>query len=74
MIITVVIPCYNVSRHIAEVIKNLPAEVTWVVAVNDSSKDNTGAILNEIQKENKKLIVIHHEKKPGCWRIDADRF
>ena len=65
MIITVVIPCYNVSRHIAEVIKNLPAEVTWVVAVNDSSKYNTGAILNEIQKENKKLIVIHHEKNQG---------
>jgi len=65
MIITVVIPCYNVSRHIAEVIKNLPADVTWIIAVNDSSKDNTGNILNEIQKENKKLIVINHEKNQG---------
>ena len=65
MIITVVIPCYNVSRHIAEVIKNLPVDVTWIIAVNDSSKDNTGNILNEIQKENKKLIVINHEKNQG---------
>jgi dolichol-phosphate mannosyltransferase len=65
MIITVVIPCYNVSRHIAEVIKNLPADVTWVIAVNDLSKDNTGNALGEIQKENKKLIVINHEKNQG---------
>ena len=65
MIITVVIPCYNVSKHIAQVIKNLPAEVTWIIAVNDRSKDNTGDTLNEIQKENKKLIVINHEKNQG---------
>src|SRR6187402_252111 len=65
MTITVVIPCYNVSKHITEVIKNLPAEVTWIVAVNDCSKDNTGDILIEIQKENKKLIVINHEKNQG---------
>ena len=65
MIFTVVIPCYNVSKHIATVIKNLPAEVTWVIAVNDCSKDNTGDILTGIQKENKKLIVINHEKNQG---------
>jgi len=65
MIITVVIPCYNVSRHIAEVIKNLPANVTWIIAVNDLSKDNTGNILSDIQKENKKLIAITHEKNQG---------
>jgi dolichol-phosphate mannosyltransferase len=65
MIITVVIPCYNVSRHIAEVIRNLPAEVTWIIAVNDLSKDNTWNILTDIQKENKKLITITHEKNQG---------
>ncbi|HMK19507.1 MAG TPA: glycosyltransferase family 2 protein [Chitinophagaceae bacterium] len=65
MILTVVIPCYNVSRHIAEVIKNLPADVTWIIAVNDLSKDNTGNTLSDIQKENKKLIVINHEKNQG---------
>ena len=65
MIITVVIPCYNVSRHIAEVIRNLPADVTWIIAVNDLSKDNTWNILSDIQKENKKLITITHEKNQG---------
>jgi dolichol-phosphate mannosyltransferase len=65
MIITVVIPCYNVSKHIAQVIKNLPTDVTWIIAVNDLSKDNTGNTLSDIQKENKKLIVINHEKNQG---------
>jgi glycosyltransferase involved in cell wall biosynthesis len=65
MIITVVIPCYNVSRHIEEVIRQLPAEISWIITVNDCSKDNTAEVLNKLQQENKKLVVIHHEKNQG---------
>ncbi len=65
MIITVVIPCYNVSRHIEDVIKQLPAEVNWIIAVNDRSKDDTENILLRIQQENKKIIFINHEINQG---------
>lgn len=65
MITTVVIPCYNVSRHIEDVIKKLPQEVSWIIAVNDQSKDNSQRILARLQEENKKLIVINHEVNQG---------
>ncbi len=65
MIITVVIPCYNVSKHIEDVIKQLPAEVSWVIAVNDCSKDDTENKLIRLTEENKKLIFINHEVNQG---------
>ncbi len=65
MIITVVIPCYNVSRHIEDVIKKLPPEVRWIIAVNDQSKDDTEKILARLQEENKKVIFINHEMNQG---------
>jgi glycosyltransferase involved in cell wall biosynthesis len=65
MIITVVIPCYNVSRHIEDVIKQLPYEVSWIIAVNDCSKDDTEKILLRLSEENKKIIFINHELNQG---------
>ncbi|HEX6170494.1 MAG TPA: glycosyltransferase family 2 protein [Chitinophagaceae bacterium] len=65
MIITVVIPCYNVSRHIESVIKNLPQEVDWIIAVNDVSKDDTGNVLERLKENYKKLIVIEHATNQG---------
>lgn len=65
MIITVVIPCYNVSKHITDVIKKLPNEIDWIIAVNDRSKDDTEKVLSCLQESNKKLIVINHEENKG---------
>ena len=65
MIITVVIPCYNVSRHIEDVIKKLPVEVNWIITVNDRSTDDTGEILAGLSHENKKVILINHELNQG---------
>ena len=65
MIISVVIPCYNVSRHIEDVIKQLPSEVNWIIAVNDCSKDDTEKILLRLSEENKKIIFINHEINQG---------
>jgi dolichol-phosphate mannosyltransferase len=65
MIITVVIPCYNVARHIEDVIKKLPDGVSWIITVNDRSTDDTEKILSRLQQENKKIILIHHEYNQG---------
>ena len=50
MIIAVVIPCYNVSKHIEDVIKQLPAEISWIIAVNDCSKDDTEKVLLGLER------------------------
>jgi len=65
MTITVVIPCYNVSRHIERVIKNLPPIVSHIIAVNDCSKDETECVIQKLQAQNAKLIYIKHEINEG---------
>jgi dolichol-phosphate mannosyltransferase len=65
MIISAVIPCYNVSKHIEDVIRNLPASITWIITVNDCSSDETEHILTNLQKENRKIIYIRHETNQG---------
>ncbi|HEU5164732.1 MAG TPA: glycosyltransferase family 2 protein [Chitinophagaceae bacterium] len=65
MIITVVIPCYNVARHIKDVIGNIPDSISYIIAVNDCSKDDTESILLKMANENKKIIYIRHEVNQG---------
>jgi dolichol-phosphate mannosyltransferase len=65
MIITVIIPCYNVEAHIANVIKNIPLDVNWIIVVNDRSTDNTEAILKGIAETDRRVQYINHEKNMG---------
>src|SRR6266404_1787621 len=65
MIISVVIPCYNVEKHIEEVIVNLPETISHIIAVNDRSSDNTENILQQLEKKNKKIIYINHDLNQG---------
>ena len=65
MIVSVVIPCYNVAKHIEQVIKNMPADISYIIAVNDCSADDTENIILRLQQENKKVIYLRHEKNQG---------
>lgn len=65
MIISVIIPCYNVARHIEEVIGNLPAQITHIIAVNDCSRDETESIVLRLQQKNEKIIYLKHEFNQG---------
>ena len=65
MIITVIIPCYNVSRHIEQVIRNLPSHVSYVITVNDCSNDDTECIIQKLQQEDQKIIYLKHDVNEG---------
>jgi len=65
MIISVIIPCHNVARHIEEVVRNLPPQIDYIIAVNDCSKDDTESILIRLSKENEKIIYLKHELNQG---------
>ena len=65
MIISVIIPCHNVARHIEEVVRNLPPQIDYIIAVNDCSKDDTESILIRLCKENEKIIYLKHEINQG---------
>lgn len=65
MTISIVIPCYNVAAHVEQVIRHLPAQVKWIIAVNDCSTDDTEAILLHLKAENEKIVYIRHEVNQG---------
>ena len=65
MVISVVIPCYNVERHIEDVLRAVPEYVSYIIAVNDCSTDNTGCTLKRLQEAHPRLVCINHETNQG---------
>jgi len=63
--ISVIIPCYNVSKHIEAVINGLPQEISHVIVVNDCSTDSTLSILEQIAANNPKVQVLNHSINQG---------
>lgn len=61
--ISVIVPCFNVERYIESCLNSIASQVTSrsfeIVAVDDGSTDNTGAILDEISTRVTTLNVIH---------------
>lgn len=61
--IAVVIPCYNVARHVAPVVAAVPASVRTIVAVDDASRDDTLALLE--QCGDPRLVVVKQARNGG---------
>jgi dolichol-phosphate mannosyltransferase len=65
MIISVVIPCYNVANHIEKVICKMPQDISHIIVVNDCSTDETGNILSRLLCKNERLVYVQHEVNQG---------
>ncbi len=65
MIISAVIPCYNVAAHIEKVIGDIPPDILWIIVVNDCSADDTGKILLALERENNRVIYLSHATNLG---------
>jgi len=63
--IAVVVPAYNEETQITEVITGMPTFVDWIVVVDDQSQDKTVAIVEALQSQNERLILVRHEKNQG---------
>jgi poly-beta-1,6-N-acetyl-D-glucosamine synthase len=66
--VSIVVPCFNEEDHAREVIGHLLGMHYLnyeILAVNDGSTDNTGAIFDEMACEHPRLRVIHHAKNQG---------
>lgn len=61
--IAVIIPCYNVERHVEEVVRSIPDFVETVVAVDDCSTDRTAEKLHELSDP--RLTVAAHNQNQG---------
>lgn len=63
--LSVIIPCYNVSKHIEKVVNGLPNEIDYIITVNDCSTDETLSILENLSATNQKIHVINHSLNQG---------
>ncbi len=64
-IISVVVPAYNEEKLIEETIQSVPDFVDKIVVINDASKDKTRDKVEQVLKNNSKVILINHKINQG---------
>jgi chlorobactene glucosyltransferase len=68
--VSIIIPARNEEQYISRCLKSLLSQkhVTYeVIAVNDSSTDNTLNIMRNLSKEDNRLVIVNAPPKPGDW-------
>lgn len=66
--VSVLIPCYNEGDNAEETISHalaLDYPDFEVIAINDGSRDNTGAVLDRMAEKNPRLRVVHLAQNQG---------
>lgn len=66
--VAIVVPCYRVATHVADVVHSLPTWVDDVVLVNDGSPDGLAEVLAGLQRGRSTTPVVHvvpHERNLG---------
>lgn len=63
--IGVVIPCYNVARHIAAVLGEIGPECERVYAVDDGSTDETVAEVLRVANADARIVLLRREANGG---------
>jgi glycosyltransferase involved in cell wall biosynthesis len=67
MKLSVIIAAYNEERTVATIVervRSVPLDIE-IIAVNDGSRDRTGAMLDELGAAGRIDIVVHHEQNRG---------
>ncbi|MGH9776498.1 MAG: glycosyltransferase [Candidatus Acidiferrales bacterium] len=67
--ISVVVPARNEEKNIARAVNSLAAqpEIAEIIVVNDSSSDDTAAILSELAARNPQLRILESGDLPPGW-------
>ncbi len=66
--VSIIVPCFNEGDNVFETIGALMRQKYpnfEVIAVNDGSRDNTGALLDQLQHRYPSLRVVHFAKNQG---------
>lgn len=63
--IAVVIPAYNEAHHIGQVLADLPSFLRTIIVVDDCSRDDTAAIVENLAKADSRIVLVRHDKNQG---------
>lgn len=63
--IAIVIPAYRVENGIQEVLMELPYYAKHIIVVDDASPDATAEAVKIIAKNDRRIILIEHDKNQG---------
>ena len=63
--IAVVIPAYNEQKLIGRTTGTMPDFVDHIVVVDDCSTDDTATVVESLQKQNRKITLLKHQKNGG---------
>lgn len=61
--IAVVIPCYRVAAHVADVVRSIPARYAPIVCVDDASPDDVAGALAAL--DDPRVVYVRHERNRG---------
>ena len=59
----IIIPCYRVARHVAGVIRAIPARYALIVCVDDASPDDTAAVIEALADP--RVVLVRHPVNRG---------
>lgn len=63
--VVAVIPAYNEAKHIGDVLRSLPSFLRSIIVVNDCSRDETAAVVQQVAAEDPRVILVNHETNQG---------
>jgi len=63
--IGVVVPAYNEEKLIGETLAGIPSFVDKIYVVDDASTDSTSKVTRRFQEQDKRIVLIRHEKNGG---------
>jgi dolichol-phosphate mannosyltransferase len=61
--VAIIIPCYRVERHIADVISSIPMRYRTIICVDDASPDATAAAIQRLGDA--RVVLLQHARNRG---------
>lgn len=63
--VAAVVPAYNVSKELGDVLRQIPPMVKTVIVVDDASRDDTLAVAEGFAQLDPRLMIVRHEHNRG---------
>jgi dolichol-phosphate mannosyltransferase len=63
--VAAVVPAYNVSMELGEVLRQMPLLFKSVIVVDDASRDETAAVAERYAQLDPRIMVVRHETNRG---------